>query len=329
MAVDGKEEKVRALRGALKNGRTAQSSTDLGTDDRNDDPASGANFQDAGRAVERLAANSNRPKRNAGKPGSNQRGPAAKPVRLRPADRRSGESDSSPALDTASSEPDTRVVGRIFADGPVPERVDLDPNTPDGTFDFPVRSDDTHVSLSSKYPASNDILSGNPKISIRKLAAQLGVSNDTAHRIKKEFEETHPVDVKPKEGLKIPTLPKGNTLSKSEVAEYQESFTSSLESDFQTLDQYLWHRQLAVGIDTAQQPIWSNLDTEEIEKLTKIMLKWGQRNEAAAAVVRATVESSDYIAVASIFVPRIKSTVDTYKKTRKPRVRRGQVPHEV
>jgi hypothetical protein len=208
----------------------------------------------------------------------------------------------------------------------------MEPDAPAESFGFDVRQEQTPVSLSSKYPESNDILSENPAISVRKLAAKLGVSNDTAHRIKKEYQETHQAPEPAVAPVKLPTLPNinlgGRLLSKSEVAEMQETFTAALESDFQALDQYLWHRQMVVGIDTQEQPIWSDLDSEEVEKLTKIMLKWGQRNATAATVVRGVVDSSDYVAVASVFIPRVKSTVDIMRKTRRPRARRGRMQDE-
>lgn len=328
MDIQDKGEKVKALRGNLKDGRTTQSDENLMPDSRDNDPASGTAFQDARGTVESLASNSNRSQRNTRKSGGYRRGAETKSLGERPTDRRSGEDNSGSFGDSDATESGT--IGRIIAaDDPLPVR-NLQIDKQDGYFDAAVNIDNIVVDLSSKYPGLDRILSENPKISSRALGKELGISHETANQVKKEWLENHKPIKASKEGFKIPSLDlgKGSTLTKSEVSEYQESLTAAFESDFQTLDQYLWHRQMSKGIDTNEQPIWSDLDDEETEKLTKLMLRWGQRNAAVATVTRGVVESSDYIAVASIFVPRIKQTVDIMKQTHTPRVRRGARSNE-
>ncbi len=213
-----------------------------------------------------------------------------------------------------------------MADGPVPER--LEPDHPDADFSGARPAEE--ASLLAKYPQANSILAENPRLSGKKLAAQLKVRVETGYHIKKEWQARQPAQAKgsEKEGFKLPHFPKGNVLGEKEAREIGDSLTSALESDFQALDTWLWGRQMAVGLDTNQQPVWSDLDTEQVEKLTRVLLRWGQSNATTATVVRGIVDSSDYIAVGTIFAPRIKQTVEIYRQTRKPRAKRGQVPHE-
>ena len=119
-------------------------------------------------------------------------------------------------------------------------------------------------------------------------------------------------------------MPKGKTLSAKEAQDLAEPFLSALENDFHTMDVYLWSRQKLAGKDTDDQPVWSDLDEEECQALTSILLKWGQKNAAAATIVRSVVDMSDYVVVGSIFLPRINQTVKIMRETHVPRQRRGQ-----
>lgn len=90
---------------------------------------------------------------------------------------------------------------------------------------------------------------------------------------------------------------------------------------FQYMDQFLWTRYAKVGKPT-DQPIWSNLDQEEIDALTRVMMRFGQHNAAAAATVRGVVEGRDYMTVGMIFVPRVTATVEAIRETAQPRAPR-------
>ncbi len=116
----------------------------------------------------------------------------------------------------------------------------------------------------------------------------------------------------------------GKLMSKQEAEEIQEPLQEAFKGNFHDLDRYLWERQKAVGIDSNEQPVWGDLDTEENEALAKVLLRWSQRNAAVATTTRAIVESRDYIQVGTIFAPRIKRTVAIMRETRKPIKRRGQ-----
>lgn len=105
-----------------------------------------------------------------------------------------------------------------------------------------------------------------------------------------------------------------------------ETLPAALEDDFRYLDEYLWSRQRAVAAnpdDADDKPIWSDVDEDELQALTRILVKGGKRNPTMAAVSRGIVDSRDYIVTAAIVVPRVKKTFDVVRKTHRPPVRRG------
>jgi len=92
------------------------------------------------------------------------------------------------------------------------------------------------------------------------------------------------------------------------------------------MDQYLWNRQEKAGKPSGEAPVWTNLDDEEIAALTRVMMRFGQHNAAAAAVVRGAIEAHDYVDVGMIFVPRIQKTVEIIRETnvpKPPRIRKS------
>lgn len=303
-----KQEKIKALRGALRDGRNSTAVSDAGAstdaDSGNDDTAFRAAFQDAGREGTGPIGHGHETTGNDRQPGSNGRSPKTSPKRSGQADRRPGKSDSSTTSDVSeSTAADERAIGRLFTNETVKDR--LNPNNPQGNF--------REEAPTQAAGQTKKRLGGWPKGKARK--PKDGITPAAGG----QQQET---------GFKVPTIRKGNTLSAKEVAELNEPFIHALESDFQAIDTYLWSRQKSAGIDTHEQPVWSDLDTEEIEALTRIMLKWGQHNETAATVVRGVIDASDYVEVGTLFIPRITQTVKIMRETHKPRVKRGQVQHE-
>jgi hypothetical protein len=118
---------------------------------------------------------------------------------------------------------------------------------------------------------------------------------------------------------KKPLLPQGRKLSATEANALTSPFAESMEDYFKYMDQYLWNRQEKAGKPTGEQPVWTNLDEEEIQALTRVMMRFGQHNEAAAAMVRGAIEMRDYVDVGMIFVPRVQKTVDIIRETRVPK----------
>lgn len=115
-------------------------------------------------------------------------------------------------------------------------------------------------------------------------------------------------------------LPDAHTYSKTEAEEKRESLQKALESDFDSLDEYLWLRMKRAGIDTKdEQPIWSDIDEEETAALVRLLLRGAQQNELLAVAVDGIIDSADYVSVATVFAPRVKRTATIMKETRQPR----------
>jgi hypothetical protein len=121
---------------------------------------------------------------------------------------------------------------------------------------------------------------------------------------------------------KKPLLPQGRKLSATEANQLSPIFGESMESYFQYMDQYLWARQEKAGKSTREAPVWTNIDDEEIAALTRVMMRFGQHNEAAAAVVRGAIELRDYVDVGVVFAPRIQKTVEIIRETHVPKAPR-------
>ncbi len=299
-----KTEKVKALREELKIGRAnraSQASTDSATNGGDASHALGTTFQDARGSVELVASkhfgyedggpSSNLgTASNTGSAGPDQRSPKRSIIRARRADRRSGEGDRSPAASTettATEQPtgiSTTVIGNLEAAGPIPSRR---PEPPVATLAPPGRERDSKGHFITKTGKNG------PK------------SGDSGQK-----------------GEKKPLLPQGKKLSAQEANALTDPFISALTDNFQYLDTYLWNRQEKAGKSTGEKPIWSDLDDEEIAALTRVMMRFGQHNEAAASVVRGVVESQDYITVGAIFVPRVTETVKIMRETAQPRTPR-------
>lgn len=123
---------------------------------------------------------------------------------------------------------------------------------------------------------------------------------------------------------KKPFLPQGKKLSAQEATILAPQFSDTMTDYFQYIDQYLWTREELAGKSSGQRPIWSDLDQEEMEALTRVFMKFGQNNPAAAVVVRGVVESRDYLTAAFLFGPRIEKTRQILVETHVPKQPRGR-----
>lgn len=295
------------LRKELKDGRTAKSRANSGTAAPNgggDDISQRAALQDARRSITTVESQyhgyeERDPQRNGGTaPGERTTGhdkPGPKSIFKRhgQTSRRPGEnsgSASASAETTESEQPgptSTRQIGNLVADGPVPARL------PDAPEPEKKKRDRRGYVQPSRLAA--------------RAAREAG---------KIEGAE---ISSKPAGGNKIPFMPQGRKLSVTEVETIKGPFADSLEAYFRYMDQFLWTRQEKAGKPTGEQPVWSNLDEEEIAALTRVMMRFGQHNEAAAATVRGVVEGRDYIDVGMIFVPRVQATVQIMRETAQPK----------
>lgn len=198
---------------------------------------------------------------------------------------------------SASSAATTPTVGRLEA-----AEQPLRPDRPEAKFDRPDLA---------------TILAGDPTISARKLGDKLGISHEKARQLKREYEEAHPKE-------RPAFFKQGKTLSKEECEELYQPFIDSLEDIFDGIDRWLWTRQKNAGKDDGEAPIWSNFSEKEYQRLTKLALKHGQKNELVAEGVRMTTEAGDYVAVAGMIAPRFIESVEIYRQTKKPRLSRRE-----
>ncbi len=297
MEVEERTSKIKELRDELRNGRISSTSENSDGHNSDDDSSFRTAFEDTAGERTGISGDGYQPENNHSQPRSHRRSVEAKPGRFRPSNRRSSQSDSSSAGDSTSTKSESEhAIGRIVADGPI------------ATRNFAAETTSTQTSGQAEEPVKRR--GGWPKGKPRK-----GTTSE------EKPEAGHSEE---KRKVTAPFLRKGNVLSTTEARDLAEPLISSLENDFQAIDTYLWGRLKNTGTDTHDQPIWSDLDQEEIEKLTSLMLKWGQHNDTAATIVRSVIDLSDYVAVGTIFVPRIKRTVDIMRETRKPRAKRGQ-----
>ncbi len=143
-----------------------------------------------------------------------------------------------------------------------------------------------------------------------------------------EFEEGEVSLAKPveKEGVKQPGFGEkyfkreASKLSQKEVVELFEPLKQALQDDFGYLDEGIW----LYCMSEDRQPIWGNIDDDEVSVLARLMLKQGQKNAEVAASVRILVDSDIYIQVAAIVAPRAIRTYQMLKGSPRPRLRQMQ-----
>jgi hypothetical protein len=109
----------------------------------------------------------------------------------------------------------------------------------------------------------------------------------------------------------------GKILSEQEAKNLLEPLTQAIMDYGDYGDQYLrgqTHDPTVI--------IWGDLTLLEAGTLARILIRRGQRNAAAAELVRGMINGLDYISAAIIVVPRVMRTADTLQRLPKKR-RRG------
>ncbi len=286
------EQKVIALREELRNGRIDQSSQDPDADDRDDDSAFRAAFQDAGGEVSGPVGNSKQVRSHHKQPASNRRSSKKKPLRVRQPNRRSGENNGRTPGDTAAAD-GKRTVGTLETEEPITVR------------DFHTREE--------AFTPILEPIEEKPGRGKRKGLFSLPGTESQADTKK----------VGP--GTRSAGRSAGpSPLSEAEAAELAEPLLTALQDDFKYLDHYLWFRLRSVKHDDSSQPVWSDVDSEEMEALTRIIMKRAKRYGIVAEGVRALVDSADYITAGAISLPRLKRTAEILRETRQVRPSRLQ-----
>lgn len=114
---------------------------------------------------------------------------------------------------------------------------------------------------------------------------------------------------------KIPKFLTGPTFSKQEAKELQEPLIAALNDELSLVDKALWN----LTGDALQQPIWSDISDKEMESLTNILLRLGQKSPAVATATRAAIDGSDYISAGVIIAPRFAKTTQIIRQARTQR----------
>lgn len=289
------DDAIKELRDVLRNGRTNQTNNDANTDHTDNDYASRAIIQDARGTVRDSTSNGRFSEVSPKVIGDNKRGNDEKSFRVRQTTGRSSDdhfiSPTSVSDGRRQSRPEQAIAGNFIAT--------------DG--------DNEQTRFAS-------FITENPTASLRTIGEKLGFSKDKAKKLRDGWQAINPLPSQPKQKTPPPQL------SKKELEEKKEILKSSLESDFQYIDEYLWSREEKAGKSSDRMPVWSDMDDEELERVCTVLTRWSQKNKAVAATVNAINDSADYIAVGMAFGPRIKRTVDKVRETRveRPEKKRRQ-----
>lgn len=109
-------------------------------------------------------------------------------------------------------------------------------------------------------------------------------------------------------------IPRGNKLTEKEIEELREPLQVALTDEFEMLDKLLWTYE---GEQSIQQPIWSDINDPEMEKLVNALLNMGTRSATVATIARSSVDLSDYIIAGTLLAPRLQSTAQVVSRVRK------------
>lgn len=110
-----------------------------------------------------------------------------------------------------------------------------------------------------------------------------------------------PEPVKKRNYFRIKTLP----FTYEEALLKTEPLRAALGDIFTYTDEYLWW----AAEDELRQPIWSDVDEEEMQKLVSTLIGQAQQSGAGAAVVNNIILASNYIAIGGITIPRLARTL--------------------
>ncbi len=316
-----KVEQLRQQRRELRNGDRGTGETGQDTF-RHGERAIGApgyRVSNDGRSDESIEANVRNLAAIDRKFGNNQRGVTQIPGRVGRATGRPGESDSSPSDLAETGDSGTRESGNLITDDPIPPRIE----EPDFTFE------EGEVSLAKQqppakhkedyYPSTNK----GEKVFRLKQNRKEFISEEDYGKLLSRTQTQRPVE---EAGAKQPGFGEkyfkreASKLSQKEVVELFEPLKQALQDDFGYLDEGIW----LYCMSEDRQPIWGNIDDDEVSVLARLMLKQGQKNAEVAASVRILVDSDIYIQVAAIVAPRAIRTYQMLKGSPRPRLRQMQ-----
>lgn len=220
--------------------------------------------------------------------------------RKRSADRRPSEDhsqDRSNGTDVSASPPgrstgSTRTVGNLEALEAIPPR----------TFNSETASD-------VKEPETSRVTSGRK----RGRPPKSRVSSPQPLEV---IEEQKPSIIE--RGANF--LKAGNVLSEREAKALKDPLVAALQDELSMIDKLIW----SYTEDPLQQPIWSDLTEKDLDGLTNLLLKMGQRVPVVASAARVAVDGSDYVTTAMLLAPRFQSTVSVVREARKKKAQNAQ-----
>jgi len=252
--------------------------------------------------------------------GNNQRSITEVPGRIGRTTGRPGESDSSsPDLAETGQPAGTRQAGSLETDDPIPPRIE----EPDFAFE------EGEVSLAKQQPPAKHkedyyaSTNKGEKVFRLKQNRREFISEEDYGKLLSRTQAQRPVE---EAGAKQQSFGEkyfkreASKLSQKEVIELFEPLKQALQDDFGYLDEGIW----LYCMSEDRQPIWGNIDDDEVSVLARLMLKQGQKNAEVAASVRILVDSDIYIQVAAIVAPRAIRTYQMLKGSPRPRLRQMQ-----
>lgn len=192
----------------------------------------------------------------------------------------------------------TRRLGNLETDEPVPQR-EFDTQT-EATATEPTAEGTTQKRKRGRPPKQRDPEPGKPTIATRQAD---GTYSKETYQNYEQFDKA----------IRQKFLSSGKVLSKTEAKELQEPLVAALTDELGMIDKLLW----SYTNDPLQQPIWSDISEKEMESLTNILLKLGQKSPAVATVTRTAVDGSDYVIAATLIGPRFNKTVEVIRDTRR------------
>lgn len=291
------DQKVEALRGELRNGRRSHKASE-----GSERHGTGANEQ-TGPGIQAARRNNAAAKGNRSTSSGDKRSPQEESERVGSSSRRPGNNGGSPSDGNQQATDGVRAsVGSIERIDELTERIDND---------LPVKSSVT--GYKEDYRRRNAFGRG----------ISYHLKTDSSKRITAEEWALLPsragsppsIASAPPLSEKFNFFGKGPVLSAKEAEELREPLIAALIDYGGYADRFI--RMQAKEPDLPD--IWGDMTELEAGVLARIMIRRGQKNAAAAGVVRTMANSNDYISAAIIVVPRVIRTAETLTAQRKAR----------
>lgn len=121
----------------------------------------------------------------------------------------------------------------------------------------------------------------------------------------KEEKQEQEAEKKDTKQLLLPWITFAQPLKESEAKQLHGDLRAALRDYFEYMDEALVNVQQNRGYVHIQKEVWSNVDDEELEKVTKALLKWAQRSSTAATVVNGLLAGKEYVDLGVILGPRV------------------------